>query len=225
MASPAPMQPATGSVPDPDPTARTVEQMKRDIEALRDLLESKVGGSREVIETRLSGMDKAIELLQATTNKIPSYIKDAVGQLERLHDEKFESIGTQFSERDVRSDKSEVAQKTAVDAALAGAEKAVGKTELSFTKQIDQIGQRIDTVSRSADEKISDLKERIQSIESQAKGSDKTTDRTASVIGMIIAGAVAFVVIMTAIVSVVAFIVTRSPSVTAYQPPPNAVTR
>lgn len=239
------MQPSSGSVPDPDPTARTVEQMKRDIEALRDLLESKVDGSREVIETRLSGMDKAIELLQGTTNKIPSYIKDAVSQLQSLHDEKFRSIGaqieiqfdgiaTQFQERDKRTEQLSIADKTAIAAALQAQKEAAGaqnesnataqtKMESNFAKLIEQGRELQMTMKENTDTQINDIKSRLDKGEGVTKGADKSTDRTASVIGMAITGAVAFVVIMTAIVSVVAFMVTRTAPAFVSMPP-NATT-
>lgn len=66
------MPSSDGSVPNPDPTERTVEQLLREIATSREIVEGIGQGTREVLETRLAGMDKAIELLQQTTNKIPA---------------------------------------------------------------------------------------------------------------------------------------------------------
>jgi chromosome segregation ATPase len=157
-------------VPNPDPTVRTVEQLQREIAA-----------SREIIETRIAGMDKAIELLQRQTDRFPDHVRGVVEQLQRLHEEKFASIETQFIERDTRTEQTSRDSKVAVDAALQAAKEAVGeqnksnalaiaKSEAAFTKQIDQIGVLLTTTSNNTDAKIDDLKARIQAMESIKKG-------------------------------------------------------
>jgi hypothetical protein len=80
------------STPRPDPTILTTQQLLREVSMTRD-----------VIETRLSGMDKAIELLQVATDKLPDKIHQATARLQELHEEKFRSIQVQFEERDTRA--------------------------------------------------------------------------------------------------------------------------
>jgi len=162
--------PVTGSRPDPDPTERTIDSLRREIGALREL-----------IEARLDGGDKAIKLLQETTDRFPAHVDRAVFTLEKLHSEKFESIQVQFKERDVRTEQSGVSTKTAVDAALQAAKEAVGaqnvssaqaiaKSEAATTKQIDAIGTLISTQAKGTDDKIDDIKSRLQSIEARKAG-------------------------------------------------------
>lgn len=233
-----------GAVPNPDPTVRTVEQLQRDIQALRDLLEAKNDGVREVFETRLNGMDKAIQLLQEATNRIPQHIKDEVDQLRELHEEKFRStdaqsliqfagIATQFAERDKRTEQLSLADKTAIAAALQAQKEdasaknesnatATAKMEANFAKLIEQGQTLLMEVRRNTEAQINDLKSRLDKGEGTSRGSDKMADRTSSVVGLVIAGSVAFVVIMTAVVGVVAFTVARPAPVVTYMPTPPA---
>jgi hypothetical protein len=186
--------PGNGSVPDPDPTARTLEQMQREIAASREIVEAQAKGDRDVTQTRLGGMDKAIELLQKATDKIPEHIKDAVKQLERLHDEKFTSIsseidtkfagvGTQFLERDKRTEQLSLADKTAIAAALQAQKESAGaayeniiavitKMEASFTKLFDQTQTLLQALARNTDDKINDVKSRLDKGEGKTSVSD-----------------------------------------------------
>lgn len=156
--------------PVPDPTLLTTQQLIRENQWLR-----------EVIEARLDGMDKAIELLRVSTDKYPADMDSKVEHLESLHDEKFRSIESQFRERDVRTEQTSRDAKTAVDAALQAAKEAVGKQNDSFmaatekseaatTKQIDQLQRLLDTNQKATDDKITDVKDRITKIEGQASG-------------------------------------------------------
>lgn len=163
------MEPAE-SRPVPDPTTLTTQQLIREI-----------GAVREIIETRLDGMDKAIELLQKSSDKFPEFVKSEVVTLFKLHQEKFESVQTQFQERDVRDERSSRDSKTAVDAALSAAKEAVGaqnassalaiaKSETATDKRIDQQGTLIANATKALDDKIDDLKERLTRIEGKAEG-------------------------------------------------------
>jgi hypothetical protein len=166
-----------GSVPQPDPTRLTTDQLRREIAALREL-----------IEARINGRDEAVRLLQEATDKQPQRTREAVEQLKAVLDEKFagvetkfEGIATQFTERDVRSENDKATTKVAVDAALQAAEKAVGaalvnssqvtnKSEENFTKQIDGIGTLIASQNKSTDDQFDDMKARLQAIESRNEG-------------------------------------------------------
>ena len=62
------------------------------------------------------------------------------------------------------------AAKEAVFEQAQAAAKAAEKTELSFTKQIDQIGLQISTVAKGYDDRIVELKERIDRGEGSSSG-------------------------------------------------------
>lgn len=170
-------------VPNPDPSVRTVEQLQRDIGASREIVEGKVEGNQSVFEARLAGMDKAIELLQRSTDRIPGHIKGEVEKLEALHGEKFQSverrteiqfasIATQFQERDKRTEQLSLADKTAIAAALQAQKEAAGaqnesnaaanaKMEANFAKLIEQGQSLLMEVRRNTEAQINDLKSRL----------------------------------------------------------------
>jgi cobalamin biosynthesis Mg chelatase CobN len=141
---------------------------------------------QSVIETRLNGMDRALELLQATADRFPEKIDEKIRSLEQVHEEKFRSIGIQFVERDVRTESSARDSKVAVDAALQAAKEAVAeqnrssalaisKSETATAKQIDQQAVLISTTAKASDEKIDDIKERLTRIEGKSIGVADTT--------------------------------------------------
>jgi hypothetical protein len=191
-----------GNVPVPDPSRMTTEQ-----------LDSRLAGLKDTLVTRLDGMDKAIIVLTATWEKMPAEIDSHIDQLRDLILEKFatvqeqfSSIQMQFNERDVRVEQTARDTKVAVDAALQAAEKAVGKQTEAFSlsiaksetvtsKQIDQQGQLISTMTSGLSGQIVDVKERLSRMESEAKGqADAVNNRQAStssnvgIIGLIIVG-------------------------------------
>lgn len=187
------------NVPVPDPSLLTTRQLQREIFGLRELVETRIESVqaansliRGILETRLDGMDKAIKLLQDTSDKFPSRIDEKINALRDVHEqrfasildshaEKFSSIQTQFKERDVRTEQSSKDSKVAVDAALQAAKEAVGeqnkssalaiaKSEASTTKQIDQLTTLISQQQKGFDDKIGDVKDRINRIEGKGIG-------------------------------------------------------
>ena len=175
--------PRTGHswVPVPDPTSLTTEQLRREVSALR-----------EILTARLDGMDRATALLSETVNRTPTQIQTEISHVRELMtekltslggeaEEKFSSIALQFDERDVRTTQAATASAQALAAALQAAKEAVfeqaqaaakaaEKTELSFTKQIDQIQLQITTVAEGFGDRIGELKERIDRGEGADKG-------------------------------------------------------
>jgi hypothetical protein len=191
------MLPTEGSRPVPDPTVLTTDQLRREISALREL-----------IETRLDGMDKAIELLQAATDRYPASIKAAVATLQELHAEKFQSIAIQFMERDTRTEQTSRDGKVAIDAALQAQKEAVGKqnesnalaiakSEAGFTKQIDQISVLIQATAENTNGKIEDIKSRVGAIEGHSKGATDVWGYVVGVIGLLVAVVSVVVVFLT----------------------------
>jgi hypothetical protein len=174
--------------PRPDPTLLTTQQLLRELSSLR-----------EILDARLDAMDRAAEVLSETVNRTPTAIQTAVAGLQAVYDERFRSVQTQlsdrsetldqrfasiaqqFTERDVRTDQAATASASALAAALQAAKEAVfeqaqaaakaaEKTELSFTKQIDQIQLQIKTSGDASNDRIAELKERIDRGEGQDTG-------------------------------------------------------
>lgn len=144
---------------------------------------------RDVLQTRLDGMDKAIRLLQDTADRLPIRIDEKIASLSDVHEEKFRSIAVQFVERDVRTEQTSRDSKVAVDAALQAAKEAVAeqnrssalaisKSEAGTVKQIDQQGLLIQTATSALDGKITDVKERLTRIEGVDQGALRVTTAT-----------------------------------------------
>jgi hypothetical protein len=169
----------------PDPTALTTSQLAREVTHLRELIES-----------RLNAMDKAVDLLQEFANRQPT-IAEVVAKV----DEKFHGIEERFLERDRRFDVRDSDTKRALEVALNTSEKAVeaafeasekavsaafaaakeavekqheasqdaiAKSEGAFTKQIDQIGNIINSQAVTLDDKIADIRQRLGSVETRS---------------------------------------------------------
>lgn len=184
--------------PRPDPTVLTTQQLYREITALEKFFTS-----------RFDSMDKAVTLLQASSNRSPT-INEVYLQLT----EKFESIKTQFSERDTRTDQTARDSKVAIDAALKSQQEAfseqnkssalaIAKSEASTTKQMDQINTTIQTMAKGVDDKINDLKERITVIESRSQGQQIQRQEGKDTWGYIVGGIGIIISVATLIVFIV----------------------
>lgn len=178
------------SVPNPDPSLLTTQAMHRETEAIRELVFREILALEKSISTRLDAAEKATSLLHDDMTRFPTDLDKEIRHLKKLHSERFDSIQTQFKERDTRTEQTARDTKTAIDAALNAAEKAVGKQQEAFalatskaeattTKQIDQQGQAIASSTRSLDDKINDLKDRLTRIEGMGVGRDTGIDRRA----------------------------------------------
>jgi hypothetical protein len=163
----------TGGKPDPDPTILTTENLRREIANLKDLLFAQVAASKDLV---ISELNAEIAVTQ----------------------ERFIGIATQFLERDKRTDQLSLADKTAVAAALQAAKEAVGaqnisnsvaltKMEDNFTKLIDQGQAQLQLMASNLDDKINDLKSRIDTKEGQSKGVGDAWGWVVGVIGILIA--------------------------------------
>jgi hypothetical protein len=153
--SPAPSM-TMDSKPVPDPTELTTAQVIRETSALR-----------EIIETRLDGYDKAITLLQAASDKVPSagmvelevialkelannqvsnnriLSDERFASLTKQIDVRFESVHTKFTERLNGMDKAIILHQTVLDKYPSDVDTALGHlralVDAMFSKTDDQI--------------------------------------------------------------------------------------
>ena len=169
-----------------DPTKFTTAQLDRAIDNID-----------RVYSTRLDGMDEAVKVLSETVNRTPTVIQVEIShvreltkaQLDSLQStttEKFASVTQQFLERDIRTEQAATANASALAAALQAAKEAVAeqanaaakaadKTELSFTKLIEQTQLQITTVAEGLGDKIDDLKGRLDRGEGNSSGVQSVT--------------------------------------------------
>jgi len=137
--------------PVPDPTLLTTAQLLRELGTLRELL-----------ETRLDGMDRATELLSATVNRTPTVIQTEIAHVREVIDEKFVAVEQRFAERDVRFTQQNEANAEALKAALTAARElgelqtranalANAKTEESVSQQLKSLAEKIDVNTQRID--------------------------------------------------------------------------
>lgn len=169
----------------PDPTAATTSLLLREI-----------GSLKELTDQRVSSVEKAISVAHDDLVRFPTEVQKSVAALRELieakletHQEKFQGIEKQFKERDTRIEQTAKDAKTAIDAALLAAEKAVGKqqeandkatqkSDLSFTKQIDQQGALMQSIKSELDSRITDVKDRFTAFQATTQGrSEEKVDR------------------------------------------------
>jgi hypothetical protein len=179
-------------VPRPDPTVLTTQLVDRALAAYR-----------EVVETRLRGMDRATELVAENVaktgvdsdRKVEHLREDVdrhlvalrewlVGQVANVSDvsgERFSAIDTRFEERDARTAQAADDSRISLDAALAAAKEAVSEQNKANTQAIavaalatkEQIASLItltNSNNRALDDKISDLKTRMDRGEGRSTG-------------------------------------------------------
>jgi hypothetical protein len=169
-------------LPRPDPTVLTTQQLLREVSSVREILES-----------RLNGMDKAIALLQASVDRSPT-IPEVVAEFR----EKFTGVDTRFQQRDIMFELAAKSDKDAIVAALQAAKEAVAeqnkssataiaKAETATTKQMDSITTLIQTNQKAIDEKITDVKDRITVIEGRGQGISSTIGILVGVGGLVLA--------------------------------------
>ena len=165
---------------------RATQLLAQDLRAVPSAVEQSIVSLRELMESRIAAMEQAVVLQNRTAALFPSEIRTEITHLKSLHEERFTSIGTQFTERDIRTDQASKAAKEALDAALQAAKELVNaqgeassaaavKSETSFTKQIDQIGTIISTLEKALDARITELKERIDRGEGSSAGQQSVT--------------------------------------------------
>ena len=153
---------------------RTPTQIQTEIAHVRELMTEKLttlGGSAT---EKFSSIDLQF-------HEIDRRYQQRFVERDLRFEEQSKGIELQFAERDVRTSQAATASAQALAAALQAAKEAVfeqaqaaakaaEKTELSFSKQIDQIQLQITTVAEGLGDKIDDLKGRIDRGEGSTSG-------------------------------------------------------
>ena len=221
-------------VPVPDPTALTTEQLRRELGALR-----------EVIEARLNGMDMANKLLADQASGVPKDIDKQIRHLTDLFSERMEgfkaetvslgrSIQLQFDERDIRSRASEDAAKIAVNAALQAQKEAaaaqndsnaaaITKSEGATVKQIDGILALLASNTAAITDKIAAIVSRLDRGEASISANSLARQDRRLDGGSNVAILGVGLTVITVVVGLIGFVIIRStaaPAPVIFQSPP-----
>lgn len=190
--------------PIPDPTVLTTEQLQREILQIRELIEARLKGNREALDIKCDTLEKDISKLRADAKyqqeqlerKIQESVTASIIQLKETRDEKFKTITVQYEDSKQAMAAALVSQREIATAQNAFTAASFAKSEATFTKLIDQTQTIVNTVTKAMDDKINDLKSRIDKSEGRGRGSADMWGYVIGVVGMMIA--VATVVVLAA---------------------------
>jgi chromosome segregation ATPase len=157
---------------------RVPTQLDRAIAGLRDLFESKLSGQQADIKYIHESLDRRGSDIREQVQHLRDLVFGKIEELSAVTMERFAGVGSQFSERDTRTDQRAGDTKLAVDAAFAAAKEATAKIELGFTKQIDSMTDTIDTKTGNLASGLGDLKDRITALENRAQATDPAVTAT-----------------------------------------------
>jgi hypothetical protein len=178
--------------PDPDPTVLTTQLVDRALSAYRDVVDTRLAAidrATELLAPQLEriaadalagranlreDIDRQLAALREVTREWVDRVADVAG-------EKFSAIETRILERDTRVAQAADDSRISLDAALAAAKEAVGqqnaanaqaiaKSEVATQKQIDAIATLMATGQKATDDKIADLKSRLDLGEGGQRG-------------------------------------------------------
>lgn len=195
-----------GLVPVPDPTKLTTDQLRQEIKALRELIESRINSIESlhsVLEQKVEGDKTAFAKADQNLREL---MEEKICRLRSTNEEIFERINVQFVERDKRTEQLAIASSTAIAAALQAAKEAVGaqntsnsiaiaKSESSTIESIRQLQTLFNTSITSIKDQMDDIKSRVDKAEGQVKGAGLIWGLAIGLIGAVfgIIGIVSFV--------------------------------
>lgn len=155
------------------------------LEARRREFSGDLESARLLIEQRLDGMDKAIELAARELNKFVGLLRDERDNRAEAEREfmmsQIENVRAVTSERFTAVDGRFLESKVAVDAAFAAAKEAVaeqnksnareiGKSETATKEQLASLSRVTDAGIAGLSDKISDARDRLTAIENLTRG-------------------------------------------------------
>jgi hypothetical protein len=197
-----------GLVPVPDPTLLTTA-----------LVDKAITGLRTELNVRFEAIDAATRIVKEDYVRVPTVVDRAIltirelmeSRIDKLHEvfgERFDNISNQFIERDKRTDQLTLAAQTAVSAAFAAQKEAVAeqnksnsaainKSENATVESIRQLQNLFQSSVNSLNDKIADVKSRLDRGEGIDKGSGDRTAIMISIASVIISSLIGIAAIVT----------------------------
>lgn len=131
-------------------------------------LDREIRSLRELLEARLTSLNERITALVAARSEVDH--------------ERFSAVDLRFKERDIRFDQSAKDHQIAIDLALS-----------SSLRQIEQMTGALTAITKSFDERVGDMKDRLIAMEAGKDGSGKAIGWLIAIFGLIIAAGVALI--------------------------------
>jgi len=195
-------------IPILDPARLTTQVVDRAISAFREVVEARLIGMEKAIAVIADQVDKLpadaatkCDELRADINRQMLALRELImSQIENVRSgsaDKFDSINGRFRERDAQLEQAVRDGRISLDSALAAAkdavsehnksnERAIEKAETATQKQIEAMLQLMTTSSRSLEERIGDLKTRLDRGEGQDTASTEARSERRVDVGSII---------------------------------------
>jgi hypothetical protein len=186
-------RPSDGNIPVPDPTALTTQLVDRTVASFREVFDVRFAELNRAIMLATTqankipaDIDVKLSELRADVDRRVLALRELVmSQMESIRGvnaERFQAVDTRFVERDVRIEQTAQESRMSQEAALAAAKEAVSeqnkgtaqaiaKFEVSIQKQIDAMNQIMTNSNLSLEDKIADLKTRLDRGEGRDSGS------------------------------------------------------
>jgi hypothetical protein len=172
-----------GSRPDPDPTLRTMELVDKAVFQLESKLEIRISGIEKAIGIQHEDMVRVPTEVQRSTSSLRELMESKLDKLAEVSEERFKSIQTQFTLLKQATEQLDVANKTAIAAALqaqkesAGetqktSQAAIAKSETSTSEAIKALTTTINAANAATNDRINDLKGRLD----RGEGKTSVTD-------------------------------------------------
>jgi hypothetical protein len=179
-------------IPNPDPSVMTTVQLDRAIGGVTE----NFAGQLRAVAVRVDGMEKAATLMHEDMVRVPTVLDREIksarelleAKLANIFDvvtERFARVDVMFSEGSRREKDLSVARDLALTNALNAAKEAVAeqnkantaaitKSEISFSEQLKQLANTADQAYRSINEKIDDVKSRLDKGEGGVSGAQSS---------------------------------------------------
>lgn len=169
-------------------TARVAAIAEQGDELTRAEMRAMVAALKELVEQRLGSMDLATKVLAGSVEKFPSDVDRAVGNLREVVLGELAIVATRMAEKFTSVDEQFKASKTAVDAALSAAKEAVAEQNKANTaaikvsegntkEQLTSLGQVSSANFKAMEDKISDARDRLTTIESLTRGIEQASGK------------------------------------------------
>jgi len=172
--------------PDPDPTVLTTENLRREIGNLKDLIEVRLTENAKAITLVQTATDKFRDEATLLTQQAISHLKDLMiavmqghvaalaGKIEKSQgetDERFRAIQTQFTLLGKATEQLDVANKTAIAAALQAQKESAGETQktsqAAIAKSESSTSESIRTLTATFSQQFSSATDRFNDLKSR----------------------------------------------------------
>jgi hypothetical protein len=201
-------QSTDSNLPIPDPTRLTTQLVDRALAAFREVVETRLGAMDRATKLIADNVDRVAGLVAEQQEHLHhdidrqlaaqrEYLLAQIENVASVGQERFSAVATQFAERDTRIGQAEVERQKSLDAALAAAKEAVSeqnkansqaiaKSEVATQKQIDALVALMTTSNKSLDEKIVDLRTRLDQGEGRTGGHQDSTKNLVTIVGLVL---------------------------------------